>query len=214
MTEGAARPAVRLYLVTPADDAAALGGQLARLLADADIAAVLLRIAPAAERAIIDRVKQLAPVVQAAGAALLLEDRADIVARAGADGAHLTGIAALQEALPRLKPDRIAGAGGLPSRHDAMLAGEAGADCAMFGEPGPDGRRPSFDALLDRIVWWAELFEIPCVGYAASLDDIGPLCAAGADFIALGDAVFGDPRGADEALAEARARLQQAEALA
>jgi len=45
------------------------------------------------------------------GAALLLDGHIELVARAGADGAHLTGIAAMEEALPTLKPDRIAASG-------------------------------------------------------------------------------------------------------
>jgi thiamine-phosphate pyrophosphorylase len=95
-----------------------------------------------------------------------------------------------------------------------MLAGEADADYVMFGEPGPDARRPSLDMVVDRVAWWSDLFVIPCVGYAASLDEIAPLCAAGADFIALGDAAFADPRGAAAALREASGRLHEAEALA
>ena len=95
-----------------------------------------------------------------------------------------------------------------------MLAGEAGADYVMFGEPGAEARRPPFDAIVDRVTWWAELFEIPCVAYAASLEEIGPLCAAGADFIALGDAVFADPRGAAAALSDSAERLHNAEAIA
>ena len=55
---------------------------------------------------------------------MLLDGRPDLVARAGADGAHLTGIEAFQAAVPALKPDRIAGCGGIHSRHDAMLAAE------------------------------------------------------------------------------------------
>ena len=35
-------------------------------------------------------------------------------------------IAALEDAMPSLKPDRIAGVGGLATRHDSMAAGEAG----------------------------------------------------------------------------------------
>lgn len=210
------RPPVRLYLVTEvATDSTPLADELAGLLAGVDVAAVLARIKPAPERAMIDVVKRLASPVQAAGAALLVEGRADIVARGGADGAHLTGIAALTEALPTLRPARIAGAGGLRSRHDAMLAGEAGADYVMFGEPGAEGGRPPFEAVLDRVAWWAQLFEIPCVAFAASLDEIGPLCAAGADFIAVGGAVFADSRGHADALREAASRLHpQAEALA
>ena len=41
-----------------------------------------------------------------------------------------------------LKPERIAGCGGLATRHDAMLAAEAGADYVMFGEP-DDERTPA-----------------------------------------------------------------------
>ena len=160
----------------------------------------------------IENVKRLASVIQAAGAALLIEDHPDLVARAGADGAHLTGIPALTAALPGLKPDRIAGAGGLRSRHDAMLAGEAGADYVMFGEPDVDGRRPSFETVIDRVSWWAELFEIPCVAYAGGRDEIGPLCAAGADFVAIGEAVLSDPCGAVAAVCDASQRLTEAEA--
>jgi thiamine-phosphate pyrophosphorylase len=209
------RPPVRLYLmITAAVPARPQADALAVLLAEFDVAAVLVRLALAAERDMINTVKIYAPGVQAAGTALLVAERADIVARARADGAHLTGVDALSAALPSLKPARIVGAGGLRSRHDAMLAGEAGADYVMFGEPGPDARRPPFDAIVDRVTWWAELFEIPCVAYAASLEEIGPLCAAGADFIALGDAVFADPRGAAAALSDSAERLHNAEAIA
>src|SRR5262249_52362723 len=80
-------------------------------------------------------------------------------------------------------------------RHDAMVAAEAGADYVMFGEPDAAGRRPAFDAVAERVAWWAQLFEVPCVGFAASLEELEPLAAAGADFIALGDCIFADARG-------------------
>jgi len=77
----------------------------------------------------------------------------------------------------------------------------------MFGEPKADGYRPSFEAIVERIEWWAELFTIPCVGFAATPDEIGRLVAAGADFVAVGDSVWNDPRGPAAALAEAAQRL-------
>ena len=92
-----------------------------------------------------------------------------------------------------------------------MTAGERGADYVLFGEPDSDGRRPSFDAIIERIVWWAEVFEVPCVGYAASCEEIAPLVAAGADFVAVGDFIWADARGAAEALIEAAQCLTQAE---
>jgi thiamine-phosphate pyrophosphorylase len=199
------RTVSRLYLVTPAvADPAVAAALLAPALAAADVAAVLLRLADADERTLIDRINALAPLVQDGGVALLLDGRPDLVARVGADGAHLAGIDALKGAIGGLKPDRIAGAGGLASRDDAMLAGEAGADYVMFGEPHPQGR-PSFDAIVERVSWWAEVFQVPCVAYAANRDEIGRLGAA--EFVALGDFVFSDPRGPAAAVAEAAERL-------
>ncbi len=209
------RPPVRLYLmITAAVPARPQADALAALLAEVDVAAVLVRIETAPAPAMAEAVISLAPPVQAQGAALLVADRADIAAQAGADGAHLAGVEALTAALPILKPGLIAGAGGLRTRHDAMLAGEVGADYVMFGEPGADRVRPPLSAILERVAWWAEVFEIPCVAYAGSLDEIGPLAAAGADFVALGDAAFTDPRGAAVALREASERLQAREAMA
>jgi len=186
--------------VTPqAGDPDGLRDALAGALAAADVAAVLLRLAAADDRTLINRAKALAPAVQDQGAALVLDGHPEIVARAGADGAHLAGIDALNAALTTLKPTRIAGCGGLRTRHDAMLAAEAGADYVMFGEPDGAGRRPAFEAVRERVAWWAEVFEVPCVAFAASLDEVEPLAAAGADFVALGDWALRDARGCAEA---------------
>jgi thiamine-phosphate pyrophosphorylase len=207
------RAAPRLYLVTPRDSAG-IGNLVVQALGAADIAAVLLRLPDAEERRQVDHIKALAPAVQEKGAALLVDGYPLLAARAGADGAHLDGVESLKAALSMLKPARIAGCGGLASRHDAIVAGEAGADYVMFGDPDTAGERPSFDAISERVAWWAELFEIPCVGFAGSLDEVAPLAAAGADFVAIGDCVFSDGRGCRVAVAEAARRLEIAETFA
>jgi len=216
------RPRPRFYLFTPLlGDTASFARDIGATLEAGDIAAVLLRLEGSDERTLVNRIKTIASVVQRRDIALLLDGHPEIVARTGADGAHLTGIAALTAALGMLKPDRIAGSGGLRSRHDAMLAGEAGADYVMFGEPPPyppphagEGRegdgRLAFDALLERLNWWAELFEAPCVGYAAGLDEIGPLAQAGADFVALGAWIWTKEPAPAAAMAAAADRLAQA----
>jgi thiamine-phosphate pyrophosphorylase len=205
------RPVPRLYLATPVlDDPSALLAELPGLLAAADIAAVLLRQKSVDQRTMISRAKMLAPAIQDGGAALLLDGHAEWVARAGADGAHLTGIEAMEEALPTLKPDRIAGVGGLTTRHDSMAAGEAGADYVLFGEPDATGQRPSTEAIAERLQWWAELFEPPCVGFAASIEEAREFAAAGADFVLVGDFIWADPRGAVAALREVEQAIQEA----
>jgi thiamine-phosphate pyrophosphorylase len=207
------RPAPRLYLATPVvDDPASLIASLPALLAAVDVAAVLVRLKQTDQRTMIARIKALAPVIQNNDAALLLDGHVELVARAGADGAHLTGIEAMQEALPSLKPDRIAGVGGLTTRHDSMAAGEAGADYVLFGEPGASAQRPSVEAIAERLGWWAELFEPPCVGFAASWEEACEFAAAGADFILVGDFIWNDARGAAAALSEVEQAIRQAHA--
>jgi thiamine-phosphate pyrophosphorylase len=202
------RPAPRLYLVTPPVGAAErFAAALKAAVGAADVAAVLLRLEQAGERELTNRVKALANVVQAAGVALVLDGHPELAGRSGADGAHLAGLEAFTAAVDSLKPARIAGCGGLHSRDDAMAAGERGADYVMFGEPEADGSRPSFGAILDRVGWWADLFEVPCVVYAATLDEVGPLAATGVDFVAIGGSIWDDPRGPAAAVAEAAAKL-------
>src|SRR5207237_4488917 len=185
------------------------------LLAAADVAAVLVRLKMADQRSMISRVKALAGPIQNAGAALLLDGQVldghvELVARSGADGAHVSGVAALEDALPTLKPDRIAGVGGLATRHDSMAAGELGADYVLFGEPDANGQRPSTDAIAERLQWWDELFEPPCIGFATSLEEASEFARVGADFVLVGDFIWADPRGAKAALIDAAQAIAQA----
>jgi thiamine-phosphate pyrophosphorylase len=206
------RPAPRLYLITPpVEDTVAFSVLLTAAMAAGDVAAVLLRLAPADERTLINRAKEIGRVVQNQNAALLLDRQFDLVARSGADGAHLFGLDEFTQAIARLKPDWIAGAGGLDTRHDAMAAAEAGADYVMFGARDEAGERASFEAIEGRIAWWAEVFEAPCVAFAVGLDEIEPLVKAGADFIAL-DWVWRDPQTIAAAVAQAAALLRLPEA--
>jgi thiamine-phosphate pyrophosphorylase len=204
------RPPPRLYLVTPAlDDTESFARELDAVLTTTDIAAVLLRLADADERSLVNRAKAIASAVQRRDIALLLDGRTDMVGKVGADGAHLTGIEAFTAALPNLKPDRIAGAGGLRSRHDAMLAGESGADYVLFGEPDRRCNRPPFGAVEDRVKWWADLVEVPCIGYAGEAGEVRLLAQAGADFVALGDWIWTHPQGAAAAATMAATALAE-----
>jgi thiamine-phosphate pyrophosphorylase len=76
-----------------------------------------------------------------------------------------------------------------------MTAGEGGVDYVMFGEPRPDGLLPPIAAVAERAAWWAEIFETPCVAYAPTLEALARLARTGAEFVALGDAVWDHPDG-------------------
>ncbi|HEV7337227.1 MULTISPECIES: thiamine phosphate synthase [Bosea] len=187
-------PRTRLMLVTPPVlDPGAISFRLMQAFAGGDVAAVLLRLAPGDERSLTERVKALAPSVQAQNVALVVEASAQVASRGGADGVHITeGIEAIAEARSSLRQERIIGVGGLRSRHDAMDAGEAGVDYVMFGEPRPDGSLPPLPAVVERASWWAEIFETPCIAYAPDAASVPALVETGAEFLALGEWLFGD----------------------
>ncbi len=203
-----AEAAPRLYLITPPlAEAAGFAAIFEAALEAGDIACVFLRTEPLAQSEIKKIIAALAPRAQKRGAAVLVADPT-LAARCDADGVHVTGTGpALEAALAAMKPDRIVGVGGLGSRHEAMLAGESGADYVMFG--GPE-EKPDPADIGERTAWWAEIFTLPCVAYAPALGDIAALVEAGADFIALGDAVWNDPRGAAAAVEAAMRALAAA----
>jgi thiamine-phosphate pyrophosphorylase len=179
----------RLYLITPAlspADLTTFQTRFAAALEAGDVASVLVRLAAGA-----DAKRIVTPLMEIAAehdVALLIEDDARLAARLGVDGVHVAFDEAA-DAVQSAKGERIVGAGALALRDDAMTAGEANADYVMFGEP-VRGVAPPLEATLERVSWWAEIFQIPCVAYAADLADVAPLAAAGADFVALGDAVW------------------------
>ena len=179
----------RLYLISPAlgaADLAAFAPRFEAALSAGDVASVLLRLAPGA-----DAKRVVPPLLEIAAAhdtALLIEDDARLAARLGADGVHVTA-ADVADAVASSKGERIVGAGRLRLRDDAMAAGEAGADYVLFGEP-VHGVAPPLESTRERVEWWAEIFQTPCVAYAAEAAAVAPLAAAGADFVALGDFVW------------------------
>jgi thiamine-phosphate pyrophosphorylase len=196
----------RLTLLTPLLGETAFVSQLEAACGAGDVAAVIARLEQADERSLIKRIKALAPAAQSHGAALLVSapgeiDLAMVAARGGADGVHIEvetdAVADLRE---RLKGERILGVGGVRSKHDAMAIGEAGADYLLLGEPRADGSIPPLDAVIERAAWWAEIFETPCIAYAPTLGDVPAVAATGAEFVALGDAVWQHPQGPAEAV--------------
>ena len=179
------------------------------------VACVLLRHGARDERAAKTLLRDLVRRVQAAGAAALVQGDPRLVAYLDADGLQVDGPGdALSAALGSLKPERIVGCGALLSRDDAMAAGEGDVDYLIFGEPDASGESPDAAAVQERVGWWAEIFNVPCVGVAQTLDAVEGLAAAGAEFIGLGAAVFADPRGPAAAVTDAVAAIRAAAALA
>ena len=187
-------PRCSLYLITPllsTANANAFAKVFAEVLDAAPLACALVRLAPGAQA---DAKAIVAPLLRAAVAAdcaLLIENDVRLAARLGADGVHVTGASAdLVAAIEGLKPNRIVGAGSLRMRDEAMTASELGADYVMFGEPRHGAPAMGLGSLAERVSWRAEIFETPCVAYAGAISAASELARAGADFVALDEAIW------------------------
>jgi thiamine-phosphate pyrophosphorylase len=194
-----------LYLIAPADaDAATFTPLLERLLGTVAVAALLLPAGARTAAAYEAFVRQIVPVAQAAGCAVLIEGEPALVRRVGADGLHVAGSTTdLKAALKALKPDFIVGAGPATSRHAAMTAGELGPDYILFGPLSG----ASVPADRDLASWWAETMEIPGV-FSDSAATAAMADAAGCEFLALSAGLWAadDPAALLEAIAN---RLEQ-----
>ena len=142
-----------------------------------------------------------------ADVAFIVNDSMALAKRLGADGVHLgQSDGDIREARALLGPSAQIGRTCHDSRHLAMEAGEAGADYVAFGAFYPTTTKPSnYRPAPSILSWWSSLFEIPCVAIGGiTADNAKPLIEAGADFLAVCQAVWGksDPEAAVRAFGE------------
>jgi thiamine-phosphate pyrophosphorylase len=179
----------QLYLAAPAVLPAGFGATLAAVLDAVEVAC--LRLPPAAD------IGELVRLAQQRGTAVVIAGDVEVAAQVGADGVHLPDLRNYAAARSRLDADAILGIACDDSRHAAMEAGEAGADYV------------SLAADLELVRWWAEMMVVPVVAeLAENLDQAADFAAAGAEFIALGEALWRDPAGAATAAKRVGAILQ------
>jgi thiamine-phosphate pyrophosphorylase len=194
----------RLYLVSPPRIAAKDFSQvLKEALAGGDVASFQLRLKHAGDDEIRRACDVLRPLVQAEGAAFILNDRPDLAAELGCDGVHIGqedgSYAAARAAVGK---DAIVGVTCHNSRHLAMEAGEAGADYVAFGAFFPtETKDAKTQAGIELLEWWAQNMVVPVVAIGGiTVRNAPPLIAAGADFLAVSAGVWEFEDGAKAAV--------------
>jgi thiamine-phosphate pyrophosphorylase len=126
--------------------------------------------------------------------AFIVNDSIALAKRLGADGVHLgQSDGDIREARALLGPAAQIGKTCHDSRHLAMEAGEAGADYVAFGAFYETTTKPSnYRPAPPILSWWSAVFEVPCVAIGGITPaNAKPLVDAGADFIAVCQAVWG-----------------------
>ena len=184
----------KLYLISPQDVGGAFPDQLKAALEPGIAAAFQLRVKDVGEHELARLAEPLQRICADAEVAFIVNDSMALAKRIGADGVHLgQSDGDVRAARALLGPQAQIGKTCHDNRHFAMEAGEAGADYVAFGAFYPTTTKPSHYRPPPAILsWWSALFEIPCVAIGGiTPDNAKPLIAAGADFIAVCQAVWG-----------------------
>lgn len=202
----------RIVLVAPdAGDDRALGRLVEAALAGGDVASLILPLSGPDEAALQARAELIVPIVQASGAAAIIAGDRRIALRTGADGVHVeAGRQELADAVSKLQPKLMVGAGGARTRDEALELGEVQPDYMFFGRFGYDRRPEPHARMLELGRWWAEMISIPCILQAGSeLASIRAVAETGVEFVALSAAIFADGADPSKLVAEANALLDQ-----
>lgn len=122
--------------------------------------------------------RSVTETLQAAAVAVLVENDVALAKAIDADGVHLPAgadvIGRYAAARAGLDPDRIIGAEAVAERHDLMVLAESGVDYIAFPVP----------AQRDELLWWAEIFEVPCIGLGeVSSEDAATFASKGVEFV-------------------------------
>lgn len=199
--------ASELYLISPLDVTGPFPERLARALDAGPVAAFQFRVKGLDDHAAAKLAEPLQKICAEREVAFIINDSVSLAKRLGADGVHLgQDDGDVGEARERLGRDAQIGVTCHDSRHLAMAAGEAGADYVAFGAFFPSSTKDTKHvAELDLLEWWQGIFELPCVAIGGiTPENCGPLVQAGADFIAVSNAVWrGDEAAAILAFHEA-----------
>jgi thiamine-phosphate pyrophosphorylase len=194
----------RLYLISPPHlSPANFAIPLREALSGGDVASFQLRLKNVDDDAIRRATDRLRPIVQAAGAAFILNDRPDLAKELGCDGVHVgQEDASYADARQLIGPNAIVGVTAHDSRHLAMEAAEAGADYVAFGAFFPTRtKEPKTQADIELLRWWAETTIVPCVAIGGiTIQNAPPLVEAGADFLAVSAGVWEHPDGPEAAV--------------
>src|SRR3954468_19231290 len=184
----------KLYLISPQDVGGAFPDRLKAALEPGVAAAFQLRVKDTDEHELARLAEPLQRICADADVAFIVNDSMSLAKRLGADGVHLgQSDGDIRDARALLGPSAQIGKPCHDSRHFAMEAGEVGADYVAFGAFYPTTTKPSnYRPAPSILTWWSTLFEIPCVAIGGiTAANAKPLVDAGADFLAVCQAVWG-----------------------
>lgn len=205
-------PRCQLYLISPLDVGGDFSARLEAALSAGPVAAFQFRVKDIDQHEAAALAEPLQVICAAHDVAFIVNDSISLAKRLKADGVHLgQSDGDIAEAREQLGRDAQIGVTCHNSRHLAMEAAEAGADYVAFGAFYPTTtKQVEHVADLDTLQKWSTVTEVPCVAIGGiTPDNAKPLIEAGADFLAVSNAVWNHPLGAAQAIIEFAALLEK-----
>ncbi len=196
----------QLYLVTPPElELSSFPDQLSRVLDGAEIACLRLSLATRDEDRLTRAADAIREVAHQFDVALVIDTHVVLAERLGLDGVHLTdGARSVRAARKALGADAIVGAYCAQSRHEGMIAGEAGADYVSFGPVSANALGDGTIADHEIFEIWSQMVELPVVAEGSVSVEAIKALAPVTDFFAIGEEIWSQ----DDPLAALRALMQ------
>ena len=201
----------RLFLITPTEiDPNSFSSQLDDALSENNVAILLIASDSIGSDNISNYFIEIVQIAHQHNISVLMQNNDNFAKELTVDGIQIDELDALKQTMKNSKPYDIIGAGGITSKHDAMVKGETQVDYIFIGniaEPEPEFS-PQLDLELSE--WWAENFKIPGVTLAGhKLESINAVASSGIDFVATRDAIWNYPDGPKLAVAKANEVLSE-----
>ena len=204
----------RLYIITPETfELHPFADSLGKALDAGDVAAVQLRLKNAPDDVWKRAIDVLRPVCQSRRVEFLLNDRADLVAASGCDGAHVG-----QEDMPAREARRLMGPGrtlGVTCKSSQDLAERAvqdGASYVAFGAFYPSTSKQVLNLADPEVLRrWAQRSKVPaCAIGGITAANLAPIVRAGANLLAVLGGVWSHPDGPAAAVRAINAAIRAA----
>jgi thiamine-phosphate pyrophosphorylase len=183
----------KLYAITDRGLSNSTHEEIVRQLLAGGARLIQLRDKEASAKDLLEAARACAPLTRAAGARLIVNDRADVALTADADGVHLgQDDLSVEEARELLGPDKLVGVS-THSLEQARRALETSADYIAVGPVYATSTKENPDPVvgLELVRRVRELTERPLVGIGGITPARAPeVIAAGADSVAVISALY------------------------
>ena len=205
----------QLYIISPEKiDVAKFSIELESALSTGKVAVFQLRLKNIDDDEILLAAKTLLPICRRHNVVFILNDRADLAKKSGADGVHVgeEKDGTYDDARKIMGEEKIVGVSCYGSIDRAIDFASKGADYVAFGAfYDTDTKTPKARPDVDVLQWWVRNATVSCVAIGGiKAHNCTKLVKAGADYIAVVTAIWNHEKGAKQGVLDMAKAIEEA----